>query len=56
MRLIGDFMVYKINGIDLQGNEDSIIIEADTIEELQEIAKAETQKRKWNDCWSEKVS
>lgn len=35
--------------------EDSIIIEGDTIEELQANAKRETERRSWKDCWSEKV-
>ncbi len=46
---------YKIHGTTLNGCEDSIIIEADTIEELQQIAKKETEKRQWTDCWSEVV-
>ncbi len=35
--------------------DDSIVIEGETIEELQEIAKKETEKRGWKDCWSEKI-
>ena len=36
-------------------SEDSIVIEGDTIEELQEIANRETVKRGWKDCWSEEL-
>jgi len=32
---------------------DSIIIEADTIEEIENIAKKEIKKRGWKNCWSE---
>ena len=35
--------------------EDSLVIEADTIEELQVIAKTETEKRGWKEPWSEEI-
>ena len=45
-------MTFRIHNGDY---EDSIIISADTIEKLREIAKKETEKRGWHDCWSEEV-
>lgn len=38
------------------GVEDSMVIEANTIEELQEIASAEMAKRQPEDYWSEYLS
>ncbi len=35
--------------------EDSLVISGDTIEELQEKAQRETDKRGWKDCWSEEL-
>ena len=37
--------------------EDQIIVEADTIEEIKELAFSESDSRGWDkkDCWSEKV-
>ncbi len=37
--------------------EDSFVIEGDTIEEIREKVKQETNKRGWKeaDCWSEKL-
>lgn len=39
-------------------NEDSLVIEAETLEEIKEIAFAETDRRGWKqeDCWSERVA
>jgi hypothetical protein len=36
---------------------DEIIIEAETIEEIKQIAFEECEKRNWNtsDCWSERI-
>lgn len=48
-------MEFKIN---YNGRyEDSLIIEADTIEEIREIAISECKKRGWDekDCWSERL-
>ena len=48
-------MKFKIN---YNGKyEDSIIIEADTIEEIKNITHEETKKRNWdeNHCWSERL-
>lgn len=36
--------------------KDSIVIEGDTIEEIQKIAKQETKRRGWKNCWSEEVN
>jgi len=42
------------------GNKDSLIINGNTLKEIQEIAKKETEKRgldvEKNNCWSEKLS
>ena len=35
--------------------DDDLVIEGETIEEIQEIAKRETDKRGWRDCWSEEI-
>lgn len=45
-------MKYKINNIE---NNDSFIIEADFVDELQELAKTGIEKRNWdkNSCFSE---
>lgn len=39
-------------------NEDSLVIEGETIEKVREIAFKETSKRGWSqdDCWIEKIS
>lgn len=38
-------------------DEDELIIEGETIEEIREIAFAECERRGWerNKCWSEKI-
>ncbi|MCK4240844.1 MAG: hypothetical protein KAX30_04415 [Candidatus Atribacteria bacterium] len=46
-------MRFKINFLLKDDSEDNIIIEADTIEELQKIAQQETKKRGAKDAWSE---
>ena len=48
-------MIFKITGVDAQGNEDSVIIEADTLDEIRQKAIAEKVKRNWVDAWSEEV-
>ena len=35
--------------------DDTIVIEADTMKELKAIAKRETEKRGWKNCWSEEL-
>ncbi len=45
-------MKVRINWIDDKGFEDNMIIEADSIEELQKIAKEEVEKRNAVDYWS----
>lgn len=47
-------MKFKIHG-EINGVEDSLIIEGDSIKELREKAQQETIKRNWNHCWSEKI-
>ncbi len=44
-----------IHGTCKDGIEDSIVIKGETIDELSKIAKAETDKRGWEDCWSEEI-
>jgi len=45
-------MTFRIH----DGNsEDSLVITADTIEEVRKSADRETGKRGWKDCWSEEV-
>lgn len=43
-------MIFRINN---GTYEDSLVIEADTIEEIREKANYETTKRNWAGCWSE---
>jgi len=45
-------MKIKIHDGDTKDSK-SIIIEADTIEEIENIAKKEIKKRGWKNCWSE---
>ncbi len=46
-------MTYRIHdGL----SEESIVISAETIEELREQALIEVARRGWRDCWSEEVS
>lgn len=49
-------MRFRINYV-IGGNEDSIIIERDTIEEVREVAKVEMEKRgvDLSTCWSEEL-
>lgn len=47
-------MKFRIHGT-VGDYEDSIIIQGETIEELQKIAKKETDKRNWENMWSEKL-
>jgi len=42
------FRIYGWNGV----AEDSIDLEAETVEEIRGMAKRETEKRGWTDCWS----
>lgn len=39
-------------------NEDELVIEGDTLDEIKKIAYAETAHRGWkeSDCWSERIS
>lgn len=39
-------------------NEDSLVIEADTLEQIRDIAFQETTRRGWkeDDCWSERIT
>ena len=50
-------MRYRIHGKYSIEDEayDSLDIEADTIEELREIAKKQTEIRSWTCCWSEEI-
>lgn len=48
-------MKFRIHGEDATGNDDILVIEGDTIEELKVIAAQETEKRGWVDFWSEEL-
>jgi hypothetical protein len=48
-------MKFKI-GYTVNGEEDSVIIEGDTIEECQEKAQAEVKKRGATNAWSEEIN
>ena len=48
-------MKFRIHGEHEDGTEGSIVLEADTIEELQEQAKQEVTKRSWSNPWSEEL-
>lgn len=48
-------MKFRIHGENATGNEDSLVIEGDTIEELKVIAAQEIEKRGWVDVWSEEL-
>lgn len=53
--LRGDDMKIRIHWITKDGFEDNIIIEADTLDELREIAKREVEKRNAVDYWSSEL-
>jgi hypothetical protein len=48
-------LVYRIHGTVPGGFEDSVLIRAETLEELVEKAKQETKMRGWVQLWSEAV-
>jgi len=48
-------MTYRIYFTLRDGSDDSIVVAADTIEELRERAFAEIEKRGGSNPWSEKV-
>ena len=54
LRGIRDEEIEKIQNTQW-GNDDSIIIEGDSIEELQLLVRKETEKRGWKNCWSEEI-
>ena len=49
-------MEFIIHGTDKLGNEDSISVTGETLEEIRDKAHAETEKRGWTDCWSEQIN
>lgn len=48
-------MTFRITGTTKTGDEDSLVIIGDTIEDIRDIAKEEVSKRGWTDCWSERL-
>lgn len=42
-----------IHGTYPDGTEDSINIAGDSIAEIRKLAKEESEKRRWTNCWSE---
>lgn len=48
-------MKFIIHGTCPDDSEDEIIIEGETIKEIQDKAKFETELRNWSDCWSEQI-
>jgi hypothetical protein len=48
-------MRIKIHGTWPSGDDDSIIISADSLEELRQEAYRVAEARGWTDCWSEEI-
>lgn len=48
-------MKFRITGVDLYGDQDSTIVEHETLEGVVILAKAECDKRGWCDLWSEQI-
>ena len=48
-------LVYRIHGTAPGEFEDSVVVCADSVEELRAKAKDEADKRGWVQCWSEAV-
>lgn len=46
---------FKLNFELGDGSCDSLVVQAETIEEIQEIAKEEFDKRNATDAWSEEI-
>ena len=48
-------MQFRIHGEDKDGNEDSIIVTGDELEDCIAAAMHEESKRGWTNCWSEQL-
>jgi len=48
-------MRFRIHGEDENGNEDSVIVSGDTLDEVITEAHHEKTKRNWKNCWSEEL-
>ena len=48
-------MRFRIHGTTPCGDEDSIIIEGETLEEIRQKASTETGVRNWTNLWSENL-
>lgn len=48
-------MKFLIHGTAPDGYRDSLVIEGETLEEARQLARQETGKRAWRDCWSEEL-
>lgn len=48
-------MRFRIYGEDVNGNEDSVVVEGDTIEDVIVAARHEESSRGWSNCWSEEL-
>lgn len=48
-------MKYQIHGEWPDGSPDSIIVEAETLDEIRGWALIEADKRAWRNCWSEEL-
>jgi len=48
-------MRFIIYGEDSSGQEDSVIISGDTLQECIDVARHEENKRGWINCWSEEL-
>lgn len=51
-----DALRFRIHFTDINGAEDSVVIEGDTIEEVRELALAEVAKRDGQDFWSQEIT
>lgn len=48
-------LCFRIYGEDPQGNEDSIVLHGDAIDDIKIQADHEISKRNWTNCWSEEL-
>lgn len=48
-------MIFKIYGTDKNGKQDHLIIEEDSILEIQQAANEEVELRGWTDVYSQEI-
>ena len=48
-------MQFRVYGEDSDGNEDSVVVSGDSLEECIDNAHHEESKRGWTNCWSEQI-